>query len=104
MLAQASHPNYDARPSASIFTQRPSGSRFPHGFSGSDCLPHRQHPGAGPVESRKTNSGSITISWSATVFPDLESNVSEIRCPIVSRGMCTVVIGGGEQAENFTMR
>src|ERR1035441_4258135 len=39
MLAQASHPNYDARPSASIFSQRPSGSRFPHGFSRSRlCL------------------------------------------------------------------
>ncbi len=51
--------------------------------------------GAGPVESRNTSSGSMTISRPGT-FPCADSGTSipNARWPIRSRGMCSVVSDG----------
>ena len=50
---------------------------------------------AGPVESRKTNSGSMTISGSPTPdFPLFDNNDSHMMWPIRSRGIWTVVRAG----------
>ena len=60
-------------------------------------LPHKPYPrpGAGPVDSRSTNSGSITISRSVTGGPSpFGSRQSQTMWPMRSRGMCTVVSAG----------
>src|SRR5215471_10966547 len=43
-----------------------------------------------PVDSRRTNSGSMTISWSAALPPDFARRDSQASLPMRSRGMWTV--------------
>src|SRR5579871_1998664 len=60
-----------------------------------DKLKHVLPGFTGPVESRTTNSGSITISESTpATLPVLGNRQSQMMWPMRSRGMCTVVSAG----------